>query len=480
MPGVIINARKIEKIIADAKFNKNDFFGVLEKAAKLKGLYLKESVVLIAAPKKYSDLIFKTAGFIRKEIYGSRMVLFAPLYWSDFCLNRCAYCGFQAQNNTARRKLSLKEVQQQTEALLDMGHKRILLECGEDPLNNSVDYLLRVIKTIYQTKNQKGDFIRRINVNIAATTVENYKKLAKAGIGTYNLFQETYHRPTYEKIHPRGTLKHNYERQLSAHSRAIKGGLQDLGLGVLFGLYDWRFEILALISHARYLDKTFGIGPHTVSVPRIKNAGVNFQIPSPVSDDDFLKIISVLRLSIPYTGIILSTRESAFIRDRAFSIGVSQISAASKTEVGGYQSELRIKNQESRIKNKIHNSKFQIPNSKNTGQFEIYDNRSLDEIVFELLNQNFIPSWCTGCEYKGRVGCSFLAIAKAGLIKNFCAPNALLTLKEYLTNYASTKTQKLGEIMIKKELRFLPEKKQSLVKGWLKQLEDGQKKYFYF
>lgn len=464
-------------MLSKTEFNKKRFFEIIEKTKSLKGLSLEETAALIFAPQQYSGLIFKTAGFVRKEIYGNRMVLFAPLYWSDFCQNNCFYCGFRKANNSPRRKLSLEEVKQQIEILLDTGHKRVLLECGEDPKNNSLDYLLKIIKTIYDVKNKKGDYIRRINVNIAATTAENYKKLAKSGIGTYNLFQETYHRPTYEKVHPYGTLKHNYERQLCAHNRAIEGGLQDLGLGVLFGLYNWRFEVLSLISHAQYLDKTFGIGPHTISVPRIKNACVNFCVPYPVSDDDFLKIISILRLAVPYAGIILSTREPAFIRDKAFAIGVSQISAASCTKVGGYTNQQPTTNPEGlRIVGAYGAGNQQRAKG---GQFEIHDSRSLDEIVYELLRQKFIPSWCTGCEYKKRTGCSFLAIAKAGLIKNFCAPNALLTLKEYLTGYGSIKTQNLGEITIKKELRFLPGKKQSCVKKWLEQLKAGKKKYFF-
>ena len=456
----IVDQQKIEEMMDKAVFDEKKFLDIIEKAKEKKGLSLEDVAVLITAPRKMSDYIFKTSSWIRKEIYGNRMVLFAPLYVSSYCVNRCAYCGFQAQNNQLRMKLNSARIRFETEALLDMGHKRTLLECGEDPVNNSLDYVLSAIKQIYSVKNSKGDSIRRVNVNIAAGSVEDYKKLAEAGIGTYNLFQETYHRPTYEMVHPQNTPKGDYERQFFAMNRAIEGGLGDLGMGVLYGLYDWRFELLALISHAQYLDKTFGIGPHAISFPRIQQAnGVEFTPPYPVSDEDFLKIIAIIRMAIPYAGMVISTRENPEIRMKAFRIGISQTSAGSSTVPGGYT----------------------CPNKgrKMLKQFELQDNRNLDEITYELLRNGFIPSHCTACEFQGRMGKNFMPFAKSGNIKNFCQPNALITLKEYLLNYASDATRRLGREIIEWEMSLLPALRRSLTEEWLRRLEYGEKNYFY-
>jgi 2-iminoacetate synthase len=457
----IFDPEKNEYILENIQFNENEFFGILEKARGKKGLSLEEVAVLIKAPREYSGELFKTAAFIRKEIYGNRMVLFAPLYCSSYCVNRCAYCAFQAQNASNKRiKLTEERVKIEALSLLNMGHKRTLLECGEDSRHNSIDYILNVIDWIYNVTNLKGDSIRRVNVNIAATTVENYRKLVKVNIGTYNLFQETYHRKTYEKVHPRNTPKGNYSRQLFAMNRAIEGGLQDLGMGVLYGLYDWRFEILALISHARYLDKNFGIGPHAISFPRIKKAqGVDFIPPYPVSDDDFLKLIAIIRVAIPYSGMVISTRESPEIRLKAFRIGISQASAASSAVPGGYG----------------------CPNKgkKMLDQFSLNDHRTLDDVTYELLRNGFIPSHCTACEYKGRMGKTFLPVAKSGKIKKFCQPNALITLKEYLTRYASDTTREVGNEFIENELRsFLGDN--TLLRKCIEDIGYGSKEYNYF
>ncbi|MEK7627096.1 MAG: [FeFe] hydrogenase H-cluster radical SAM maturase HydG [Patescibacteria group bacterium] len=456
----IVDSRKIEAMLDKTVFDEKKFFDIIEKAKEKNGLSLEEVAVLIAAPREMSDYLFKASSWIRREIYGNRMVLFAPLYISSYCVNRCSYCGFQAQNQQPRTKLNPTRIKFETEALLDMGHKRLLLECGEDSVNNPMEYVLDAIKQIYGVKNSKGDSMRRVNVNIAAGSVEDYKRLTEAGIGTYNLFQETYHRPTYEKVHSHNTPKGDYERQLFAMNHAIEGGLGDLGMGVLYGLYDWRFEVLAIISHAQYLDGTFGVGPHAISFPRIQQAnGVEFTPSYPVSDDDFLKIIAIIRMAIPYAGMVISTRENPAIRLRAFKIGISQTSAGSSTVPGGYTCPNKGKNM--------------------LKQFELHDGRSLDEITYELLMNGFIPSDCTACEFQGRMGKDFMPFAKSGNIKNFCQPNALITLKEYLLNYASDKTRKLGEEIIERELSLLPVSRISLTGEWLRRLEYGEKNYFY-
>lgn len=457
----IVDSQEIERILREISFEKKRFFEILEKARLKTGLSLEEVGALITADKKHLDLILQTAGNIRNEIYGNRMVLFAPLYWSNYCINRCAYCSFQSQNRQTKRvKLGLEDIKSETLALLSMGHKRTLLECGEDKKNNPLDYLLEVINTIYEVVNPKGDQIRRVNVNIAATTVHNYKKLADVNIGTYSLFQETYHQATYEKIHPQGTPKADFKRQIFAMNRAVEGGLADLGLGVLYGLYDWRFEILAVISHAQYLDKNFGIGPHTISVPRLCPAkGINFIPPYPVSDEDFLKIIALIRIAVPYTGMVISTRERPEIRLKAFKIGISQASAGSSTTPGGY--------------NRLNKG------GRVLSQFSLNDHRTIDEVTRELLENGFIPSHCTACEYKARMGKYFMPFARSGKIKEFCHPNALITLKEYLKNYASDKTRVLGEEVIKRESQSLPPRKRLLLNEWLKRLDEGETEYFY-
>ena len=429
---------------------------VLNKVQKKKGLDLKEVGWLVNADN--SELIeemFRAAGKIKKDIYGERLVLFAPLYVSSFCVNNCEYCGFHRRNTASRKKLTLEEVAEQVKILEDMGHKRLLLEFGEHPEENPIDYVVDVIKTIYGIKSGRGE-IRRVNVNIAATTVENYCKLKEAGIGTYQLFQETYHRETYEKLH-KGP-KADYERQLFAHDRAFEAGIDDIGLGVLFGLYDWRFEVLALISHAQYLDKKFGVGPHTFSVPRFQLAEtVDWQSEYPVSENELLKIIAILRLAVPYTGMIISTRERPEIRAKAFEIGISQTSAGSRTSPGGYGEE-----------------------SKEVSQFELQDERSLDEVVKSVLEQGLLPSFCTACYRSSRTGKTFMDLAKPGNIHNFCRPNAILTFQEYLDDYAFPQVKKFGQEIIEKYLLEIPSQKIRLeTLNKLERIKKGERDLYF-
>ncbi len=409
---MIINQDKIKGVLENTRNSSDkEALAVLAKAREKKGLTLYEAGVLLNLEDPgLRGKLFESAARIKDEIYGERLVFFAPLYISDYCLNDCAYCNFHGANSgLARKRLGLDEIEEQARILIGMGHKRLLLECGEDA-RNDIDYVVNAIARIYAARAEKGN-IRRINVNIAATSVENYRKLKTANIGTYQLFQETYHRPTYEKLH-RGP-KADYERQISAHLRAFEAGLDDLGLGVLFGLYDWRFEVLALIEHSQYLEKALGVGPHTISVPRFCPApSVSYQPEYPVSDDDFLKIIAVLRLAVPYTGMIISTRETPEIRRQAFKIGISQASAASSASSGGYGSQ-----------------------DKGKAQFRIKDERPLYEVVKSAIEDNLLPSFCTACYRRGRTGEAFMELSKPGEIHNFCRPNGLLTFAEYLEDF---------------------------------------------
>ncbi len=461
----IVNPSKIFNILEKTKNPPKSLVEeVLLHAQERRGLSLEEVGVLVNDENKETrEKLFKTAQKIKYEIYGKRLVLFAPLYISNYCLNDCDYCGFHCRNTwIQRKKLTLEQVAEQVRILENMGHKRLLLEFGEDPQMNPIDYVVDVIKTIYQTKIKRGE-IRRVNVNIAATTLENYKKLKAAGIGTYQLFQETYHLPTYKKLHH--GPKADYRRQITAMDRAFTAGIDDLGIGVLFGLYDWRFEVLSLLSHAQYLDKKFGVGPHTISVPRFCPAPtVDYQLKYKVSDKDFLRIIAILRASVPYTGMIISTRERPEIRARAFEIGISQTSAASRTSPGGYKE-----------KSKIQKSKLQ-----NDQQFSLYDHRTLDEVVSSICQQGLLPSFCTACYRLGRTGKTFMNIAKPGNIHNFCQLNAILTFREYLCDYASDKTQKLGEEIIEKHLRLIEDpqrKKETLLR--IQRIKNGERDLYF-
>lgn len=430
---------------------------VLKKGRELKGLTPEEAAMLInVIDLELTEEIFDAARYIKNAVYGSRLVFFAPLYISNYCVNDCLYCGFRAGNPAMRKKLTMDEVREQTGCLIEMGHKRVLLEAGEDIGNNPVDYILDAIDAIYSVRNEKGE-IRRVNVNIAATTAENYRRLKAKGIGTYQLFQESYHRPTYEKIH--NGPKSDYQRQLYALDKAFEGGIDDVGMGVLFGLYDWRYEVLGLISHAAYLFETFRTGPHTISVPRLRPAhSVNLRPPSPVSDSDFLRLIAILRIAVPYTGMIITTRESPEIREAAFRIGITQASAASSTTPGGLGK----------------------GRPKGAGQFELSDNRSLEEITVSAMKEGFMPSFCTACYRRGRTGAVFMELARPGDIQEFCGPNSILTLMEYMEDNASPESRHLGLEIINKTLDAIENasiKKQTEDK--LARIRNGERDLFF-
>lgn len=410
---------------------------ILNKALQEKGLSHKEASILLACdiPEK-NEQIFKLANKIKQDFYGNRIVLFAPLYLSNYCVNGCVYCPYHAKNkHIPRRKLSQEEIEKEVIALQDMGHKRLAIEAGEDPVNNPLEYILESIKTIYGIKHKNGA-IRRVNVNIAATTVENYRKLHEAGIGTYILFQETYHKESYEKLHPTGP-KHNYKWHTEAMDRAMQGGIDDVGLGVLFGLESYRYEFAALLMHAEHLEAAYGVGPHTISVPRIRKADDidPDTFDNGIDDDTFAKIVACIRIAVPYTGMIVSTRESEKCRERLLHLGISQISGGSKTSVGGYFNPM--------------------PEKEESAQFDISDRRPLDEVLRWLMQLGYLPSFCTACYGSGRTGDRFMEICKKQQIHNFCHPNAIMTLKEYLEDYASEETKKVGEALIAKELETL-------------------------
>ena len=403
--------------------------------------------------------IYALAEQIKKDFYGNRIVMFAPLYLSNYCVNGCVYCPYHAKNkHISRKKLTQEEIRKEVIALQDMGHKRLALETGEDPVNNPIAYVLESIKTIYSIKHKNGA-IRRVNVNIAATTVENYRKLKEAGIGTYILFQETYHKESYEKLHPTGP-KHNYAYHTEAMDRAMEGGIDDVGIGVLFGLELYRYEFAGLLMHAEHLEAVHGVGPHTISVPRIRRADdidpETFD--NGIDDDTFAKIVACIRISVPYTGMIVSTRESQACRERVLHLGVSQISGGSRTSVGGY------------VEPEAEDD--------NSAQFDVSDNRSLDEVVNWLMHLGYIPSFCTACYREGRTGDRFMSLCKSGQIQNCCHPNALMTLKEYLMDYASEDTRKIGLKLIEKEIPNVPrEKTREILEYHLKEIEDGQRDF---
>ncbi len=407
---------------------------ILQKARLKKGLTHREAAVLLDCniPEKVEE-IFALAREIKQEYYGNRIVLFAPLYLSNYCVNGCVYCPYHHINkHIPRVKLTQEQIRRETEALQDMGHKRIAIEAGEDPVNNPIEYILDSIKTIYSVKHKNGS-IRRVNVNIAATTVENYKKLHEAGIGTYILFQETYNKETYEKLHPTGP-KHNYKYHTEAMDRAMEAGIDDVSLGVLFGLELYRYEFSALLMHAEHLEAVYGVGPHAISVPRIKKADDidPSAFDNGIDDDTFAKITACIRIAVPYTGMIISTRESAECRERLLKLGVSQISGGSKTSVGGYFNP--------------------APEDENSAQFDVSDRRPLDDVIRWLMELGYLPSFCTSCYRQGRTGDRFMEICKSQQIHNFCQPNAVMTLKEYLEDYASDTTKAVGERLLPDEI----------------------------
>ncbi|ADL69448.1 biotin and thiamin synthesis associated [Thermoanaerobacterium thermosaccharolyticum DSM 571] len=455
-----------EKIKAALKYGENaskdEALKIIEKAKNLKGITTEEAAVLLNLDDdEILEEMYKVARYIKEQIYGNRIVIFAPLYISNYCVNNCRYCGYKHSNEQERKKLTMDEVRREIEILEEMGHKRLAVEAGEDPVNCPIDYVLDVIKTIYDTKLKNGS-IRRVNVNIAATTVENYKKLKDVGIGTYVLFQETYHRPTYEFMHPTGP-KHDYDYHTTAMDRAMEAGIDDVGLGVLYGLYDYKYETIALLYHANHLDEKFGVGPHTISVPRLRPA-LNITLddyPYLVSDRDFKKLVAVIRLAVPYTGMILSTRELPEFREEVISVGISQISAGSCTGVGGYYEEISKK-------------------EETKPQFEVGDHRTPNEILRTLCEQHYLPSYCTACYRMGRTGDRFMSFAKSGQIHNFCLPNAILTFKEFLLDYGDEATKAIGEETIAANIENIPsEKVREETKKRLKRLENGERDLYF-
>ncbi|MBP5706631.1 MAG: [FeFe] hydrogenase H-cluster radical SAM maturase HydG [Spirochaetales bacterium] len=462
--GEFICHEEVEDTLAYAEKNKNNvelIDQILEKARLQKGLTHREASVLLACdiPEKVQEY-FDLAQKIKQDYYGNRIVLFEPLYLSNYCVNGCVYCPYHAKNkHIPRKKLTQEDIVREVTALQDMGHKRLAIEAGEDPVHNPIEYILECIKTIYSIKHKNGA-IRRVNVNIAATTVENYRKLKDAGIGTYILFQETYHKESYEKLHPTGP-KHNYEYHTEAMDRAMEGGIDDVGLGVLFGLELYKYEFAALLMHAEHLEAVHGVGPHTISVPRIKHADDidPNAFDNSISDDIFAKLCALIRIAVPYTGMIISTRESQAVREKVIPLGVSQISGASRTSVGGYYEK--------------------ESEDDNSSQFDVSDTRTLDEVVNWLMkDMHYIPSFCTACYREGRTGDRFMALCKQKQILNCCHPNALMTLKEYLVDYASPDTRAVGEALIEKELLNIPnEKVRRIAAEHIAEIENGKRDF---
>ena len=451
---IYISENKISKLI-DNKGDKNKIQDIFNKALELKGLDLEESAILLNIQDDETlKQLFKIAKQVKESIYGNRIVLFAPLYLSNYCANNCLYCGFRADNKEIqRKKLTISESTEEAKAIVNTGHKRILLVAGEDTSHGNLDYLEQVINNIYDLKVSNGE-IRRVNINIAPLSKEEFKRLSTFNIGTYQCFQETYHRSTYEIMHPSGQ-KSNYDRRFQVMDIAIEAGLNDVGMGVLYGLTDYRFDTLALLLHAKRLDEKYGVGPHTLSIPRLEYAqgsDISQNPPFAVSDKDFKKIVAVLRLSVPYTGLILSTRERAEFRSEVIELGISQISAGSKTNPGGYS-------------------------DKNaTEQFEVGDTRSLDEVIYELCENKYIPSFCTGCYRSGRVGKDFMDLAKPGLIKKFCESNAMLTFKEYLEDYASAETKEAGLNVIHTHFNEITDSKlKNRLQSQLARIDQGER-----
>lgn len=452
-----INHQEILDTLAYAEANKDNLElidQIIEKAKLCKGLTHREASVLLACENQEKiEELYTLAEELKKKFYGNRIVMFAPLYLSNYCVNGCVYCPYHSKNrHIARKKLTQQEVAAEVTALQDMGHKRLAIEAGEDPLHNPIEYILECINTIYSIKHKNGA-IRRVNVNIAATTVENYRKLKEAGIGTYILFQETYHKESYETLHPTGP-KHDYCYHTEAMDRAMEGGIDDVGLGVLFGLELYKYEFAGLLMHAEHLEAVHGVGPHTISVPRIKRADDidPNTFDNGISDEIFAKLCALIRVAVPYTGMIISTRESQKVREKVIRLGVSQISGGSRTSVGGYQEEVR---------------------PTDTEQFDVSDQRTLDEVVKWLMELGYIPSFCTACYREGRTGDRFMSLCKSGQIQNCCHPNALMTLKEYLMDYASEDTKKIGEALIQAELSNIPkEKVREICADHLKKIEE--------
>lgn len=461
-----IDHQEILDTLAYADANKDNealIDQIIEKARLREGLTHREASVLLACQsEEKNEEIYRLAEQIKKDFYGNRIVMFAPLYLSNYCINGCTYCPYHMKNkHIPRKKLTQDEIRKEVIALQDMGHKRLALEAGEDPQNSPIEYILESIKTIYSIKHKNGA-IRRVNVNIAATTVENYRKLRDAGIGTYILFQETYHKASYLELHPTGP-KHDYDYHTEAMDRAMEGGIDDVGLGVLFGLDKYRYEFAGLLMHAEHLEAAFGVGPHTISVPRLRDADDidASSFTNGIDDDTFAKIVACIRIAVPYTGMIVSTRESQKCRERVLHLGISQISGGSKTSVGGY-AEAEAEDESS-------------------AQFDVSDTRTLDEVVKWLIDMDYIPSFCTACYREGRTGDRFMELCKKQQIQNCCHPNALMTLKEYLADYASPATQAVGDALIEKEIpNVTNEKARAVVTERLNAIGNGTGRDFRF
>ena len=458
-----INHEEILDTLAYADQNKENstlIDSIIQKAKKRKGLSHREASVLLACPiPEKNEEIFRLAEQIKKDFYGNRIVMFAPLYLSNYCINGCTYCPYHAKNkHIARKQLSQEEIRKEVIALQDMGHKRLALEAGEDPVRNTMDYYLECIRTIYSIHHRNGA-IRRVNINIAATTVDHYRLLKEAGIGTYILFQETYHKESYLSLHPTGP-KHDYNYHTEAMDRAMQGGIDDVGLGVLFGLDKYRYEFAGLLMHAEHLEAAFGVGPHTISVPRLRHADDidPDQFDNGIDDDTFAKIVACIRIAVPYTGMIISTRENQQSRERVLHLGISQISGGSRTSVGGYCEP--------------------EPEDEKSEQFDVSDTRTLDEVVRWLMEMDYIPSFCTACYREGRTGDRFMSLVKSGQIANCCGPNALMTLKEYLEDYASEDTHRKGLELISKETERIPNPKiREIAIRNLKEISNGKRDF---
>ena len=465
-PDDFINHQEVLETLAFAEENRHNevlITEIIEKAKKRKGLSHREAAVLLDCDiEEKNQEIYRLAEQIKKDFYGNRIVMFAPLYLSNYCINGCTYCPYHSKNkHIARKQLSQEEIKREVIALQDMGHKRLALEAGEDPVHNTMDYYLDSINTIYSIKHKNGA-IRRVNINIAATTVDNYRLLKEAGIGTYILFQETYHKESYLQLHPTGP-KHDYDYHTTAMDRAMEGGIDDVGIGVLFGLDKYRYEFTGLLMHAEHLEAAFGVGPHTISVPRLRDADDidSSSFTNGIDDDTFAKLVACIRIAVPYTGMIISTRESQKCRERVLHLGISQISGGSRTSVGGYCEP--------------------EPEDARSEQFDVIDNRTLDEVVRWLREMDYIPSFCTACYREGRTGDRFMSLCKSGQIQNCCHPNALMTLEEYLMDYASPETKAIGDHLIDREILNVPNPKaRAVVEENLRLIRENNRRDFRF
>ena len=465
-PDEFIDHEEIMETLAFAEENRHNetlIDEILEKARKRKGLSHRDAAVLLDCDiEEKNQEIYRLAEQIKKDFYGNRIVMFAPLYLSNYCINGCTYCPYHLKNrHIPRKQLSQEEIRREVIALQDMGHKRLALEAGEDPVHNTMDYYLDSINTIYSIKHKNGA-IRRVNINIAATTVDNYRLLKEAGIGTYILFQETYHKKSYLELHPTGP-KHDYDYHTTAMDRAMEGGIDDVGIGVLFGLDKYRYEFTGLLMHAEHLEAAFGVGPHTISVPRLRDADDidSSSFKNGIDDDTFAKLVACIRIAVPYTGMIISTRESKACRERVLHLGISQISGGSRTSVGGYCEP--------------------EPEDARSEQFDVIDSRTLDEVVRWLMEMDYIPSFCTACYREGRTGDRFMSLCKSGQIQNCCHPNALMTLKEYLMDYASPETKAIGDLLIDREIQNVPNPKaRAVVEENLRLIRENNRRDFRF